>query len=462
MASTEERLISAVLKTGDLSTALQEGIDAESMTSFYDEWDWIITYVQDHGRLPSRTAFRAAWPDVELERVNDVGHYAKEVKRERALGLLSSAMDEALGMIQDGYSADRVIMDLQHNMADAERLSSVTQVLSVPHDKELAVNHVRETKERVKKHGYAGIMSGFPTLDHYTGGARPGELWIVGARLGSYKTTTMMRMALAAALEGHKVLFVALEMSKVQVQHRLHILLSQIMRRQGVSKFVLDPTSLRSGDVSLRQYRAWLNKADDFLKGAIDVVDGSHGSMGVAQLRGLLERQHYDIAFLDYLTLFRANVSKQAADWQAVAQLTSDFKNTAVTYELPVVTASQLNRTDGRGKGKYASYIPPSPEGLSRSDSVGQDADYVLLQGKASQHAVRIKMAKSRHTEEGFMWWVHADLKTGTYEEVSQRAIDKVLRKDEDEFLEGKKAVVPHKKGAAPAQPVRRVVRRKK
>lgn len=447
-SSNEEKLISAVLRTGDLSTALQAGIEPETMTTLYDEWSWLTNYYNEHGRLPSRVAFRSTWPDVTLVKADDVAYFANEVRQERARGLLAQAVDDVVGQLQDGYSAEQIVADLQHSLGDVERISAVSKVLSLPHDHQAVLDDLKATQEHVRKHGDAGVPTGFNTLDTVTGGGRPGELWIVGARLGSYKSTTLMRMAIEASRAGKNVIFVALEMSRIQVNHKIHVMLSHMLRREGKSAFVLDPADLRSGNVSLSGYRAWLKKAEKELLGRIDIVDGSHGSVGTAQLRGFLEREKYDAAYLDYLTLFRANVSKQAADWQAVAQLTSDFKGTAIQYELPIFTASQLNRAEGRGSGKFSSYMPPSPESLSRSDSVGQDADYVILQGKASQHAVRMKMAKSRHTEEGFTWWVHADIKTGTYEEVDQRTIDKVLTADEDAMLEGKTGIAPRKRGA--------------
>lgn len=48
-SSPEVYLISAILRTGDITTALQAGIDAEQFHACRNEWTWLTDYLIDRG-----------------------------------------------------------------------------------------------------------------------------------------------------------------------------------------------------------------------------------------------------------------------------------------------------------------------------------------------------------------------------------------------------------------------------
>lgn len=455
-SSTEVLLISAVLTERDLSQPLQYGVEPQHFLAHEDEWQWIVDYARQHKQLPSKALFRSTWPDFTLKKADDVGYLSQKLLEDYSKHLIYRAIDDAAGGLFDEASATTISAQLLADLTQVSKLTAQRGAMSLPRDTSEAVSAFATAQQKLKEKGNAGIQVGFPTIDNLTGGAMPGELWIVGARLGSYKSTTLMRMGLHAARNGHNVLFFALEMARLQVTHRLHSMHSGLLYAEEKSKLLLDPTMLRTGrGLRLNDYRSWTEVADEDLSGKFDVVDTGRGLVSPSTIRGYLERDDYDLVMVDYLTLLHTAQGHKKDDWQNVAQLSAELKGITGEYELPIISAAQLNRADGVSKRSGFSYMPPGPESIGRADAIGQDADLVITQGKATKHALRVRIAKSRHTEDGDLFWVHADLRNGVFEEVGQHTIEKVIERDEDE-LYGEK--VADKKAQAGVK-ARRVVR---
>lgn len=431
--STEELLISAVLNDADLSTPQQYGIDSIHFLVHSDEWTWLTNYARQHKVLPSKALFRSTWPQFTIAKSHDTEYLSGKLLDDYARHLTYVAIDEAAGDLLDEAHVDSIVSDLTSRLRDLSSLTARRGAMSLPRDSHAAVDALTATKKRLRQNGQAGIRLGFPTLDDLTGGAMPGEVWIVGARLGQYKSTTLMRMGLEAARQGHHVAFFALEMTRIQVTHRLHSMLSGMLYKEGKSQLLLDPSKLRTGrGLRVSDYRTWMELADEELSGGFDIVDVSSGRVSPNTMRGYLEAGEYDITFVDYITLLQGQQRLVGDDWQNIAAMSAELKGIAGEYEMPVISAAQLNRTDGVSKKGGFSYMPPGPESIARADAIGQDADLLLTQGKATKHAVRTKIAKARHVEDGDTYWVHADLRHGTFEEVGQNAIEKVITADED------------------------------
>jgi hypothetical protein len=91
------------------------------------------------------------------------------------------------------------------------------------------------------------------------------------------------------------------------------------------------------------------------------------------------------IVYIDYLTLMQ----RTSGEWQGIAELTGGLKSTGMNYQIPIVAAAQLNRSDGIVSRKSD---PPGVEALFGADAIGQDADKVITFTKKSAHVLHGKM----------------------------------------------------------------------
>lgn len=227
------------------------------------------------------------------------------------------------------------------------------------------VNAIAEDIQQWKKQTEAGkrirIPAGFPDLDNVCNkGWAPGQLIILAARPSVGKTALMVHFAKAAARENFKVAIFTLEMTKKEIGSRLLI-----------STDKMESSDFYDGSV----------KWEDFERAAKEVTplpilinDSETRPAGlVSRIHSLHNRGKCDIAFIDYLGLFRNENYGRTPLYQLIAENTSMLKATAKRLGIPIVLLCQLNRDSAR------SDRAPELYDLRDSGSIEQDADVVLM-----------------------------------------------------------------------------------
>lgn len=216
------------------------------------------------------------------------------------------------------------------------------------------------------RRGGAAVMStGIAGLDKALDGGLHAGLTVLGAVSSMGKTSLMLQMADTLAAAGRNVLFITIEMSRMELiaksavrgtKERARPLLDGRLPEEKVRGLISAYRQKTGGRVELWEPDAPLTPA--FLDEKVSAFCEQHES---------------PVLFLDYLQLVapaRAGMTeKQTAD-AAVAML----KQLARRYDMPVVAASSLNRE---------AYRPGSAEpGLSafkESGSVEYSADLLLV-----------------------------------------------------------------------------------
>lgn len=441
--SPEIFLLSSIVVNGDFQTALAHGIGSELFHSCPDEFAWLERYWKKYKRTPSRAAFKRAFPEFRLKEVDDTAHFVDEVKKSHTQALLTEQMRAQADLIAEGKVSEAAELALRGITKISSGINGVDEV-NILTDWQPTFHEVRARKARFEEFGMAGIPTGFDTLDERTGGSQPGQLWLVGGRLGEGKSFACLNMAVAAVLNNKKVHFAALEMTRHEVTMRVHNLLS------GHSgKSIFKATALAQGrDTNLADYKKFLEELSAAMKDKSRFTVSDAKSLGSMEIASQLERHNPDVYFLDYLTL-----AKMRGDggWQDIAAFSKDLKNLAGEYNVSMIAATQLNRT-GADSGKE----PPGAETISQSDGPGQDADAVITLKKRSDHITMFKLAKYRHGAAGYCWYSHINLDHGVFEEVSKNRAQEIIDQDADQRdkdLERERR--PAKKKALPSVKIR-------
>jgi replicative DNA helicase len=414
--SPEGYLISSVLRQRDYTIAVAHGINADLFHAFKDEWAWIENYFSKYRRAPSKAAFKRKFPDFSLKAVDDTLHFSDEVRKSHARIMLTASLRDTADAIGEG-DIDKAVSKMQGTMvAIAAQIGGINDV-DILKDWEGIYSDVKYRKERYEEFGMAGIPTGFDTLDEKTGGVQPGHSWIVGARLGEGKSWTLMRMATTAIMQGFNVHFAALEMTKADVGMRVHNFLSG-----QIGQTIFQSMSLSQGrDFDLSAYREFLRSLKSEIKGRMTVSDSKR--IGEMEIAAQIERHRPDLYFLDYLTLAK---TRGDGGWQDIGQLSKAIKGIAGEYGVGIVSAAQLNRNAAESK------VMPGPETLGQSDQIGQDADLILTLRKMTDRITKYSLVKNRYGTAGFHWWVHMDMTTGTFKEVSANKAHDTMDEDRD------------------------------
>jgi replicative DNA helicase len=234
-----------------------------------------------------------------------------------------------------------------------------------------------------------GVTYGFRGLDRMTGGMRPAQFILLGARPSMGKTALALNVALAAARGGQRVYFVSAEMRAEGVMARA------VAQAAGVPLSVLT----RGGrmDINTDRWRPLAGadpEVDSVAVCAREIGDlpiiWDDGASTIAAIRARarrLQRQPggLGVVIVDYLSRIRP--SAEAARNGAVAmatELSRGFKDLAMQLGVPVLLLSQLNRqVEGRDDKQ------PVMSDLRDSGALEQDADVVMFLHRAHYYLSR-------------------------------------------------------------------------
>jgi replicative DNA helicase len=238
-----------------------------------------------------------------------------------------------------------------------------------------------------------GVTSGgrIECLDDVLGPIRPHHLDILAGRPGMGKTSAALSYALGAASAGHGVLFVSLEMNRLELMQR------------ATSDVIFDGASgipyeaIRDGRFTSDNARRRVYDARQVFTGMpLHLVDAS--SLTIGRLNLIVRRfkrrmeaagQKLELVMVDYLQLVRPDIRTDNMNL-AVSEVSRGLKAIAKQYDLGVLALAQLNRSVESRPDKR-----PMLSDLRDSGQIEQDADavvflyrdeYYLRQGKPAEN----------------------------------------------------------------------------
>lgn len=188
-----------------------------------------------------------------------------------------------------------------------------------------------------------------------------GKLVVVGARPSVGKSALLLHLALSAIDAGRRVLLVSLEMSETEIIGRM------VSRKSGVPAGRISNRNLSSSELERVAESFALLPGDRFCIStrAQTPQDVRRVALRMKASGGL------DMIVVDYLQLLEAG-RKTGSRVEAVGVISRNLKALAQELEIPVLTASQLNRASERNDA-------PRLSDLRESGSIEQDADAVIL-----------------------------------------------------------------------------------
>lgn len=235
-----------------------------------------------------------------------------------------------------------------------------------------------------------GVTWGFRGLDRMTGGLQPGQFVVLGARPSMGKTSLALKIALAGAAAGHRVLFISAEMRAEQVMARA-VAADAGVPMSVVTRGGLEDKDHEAGWRPLDEGAPELLRVGDAAKrvGALPIVwdDNVFTVPGIRARARRLQRQPGGLSLIvvDYLSRIRASADAERNGAVArVTEISGAFKDLAMQLGVPVVLLSQLNRGVETRDDKT-----PLLSDLRDSGAIEQDADLVLFLYRAHYYLTR-------------------------------------------------------------------------
>lgn len=285
--------------------------------------------------------------------------YAKIVaKYANARRILNASRDIAQ-LTQEDISIDELIVQAEEKLKgvtrDAARAESKFEIVDLQPYMTQAREH-REPEGTIK-----GLSTGLKKVDDMTQGFVPGELMIISGQTSHGKTQLSNNIMLNAAQNGHKVMFITMEMTKQETADRFNML---------------------TKDQDIGEGKIFLNMRADLAY--VDVV----------KLVEKAKEKGCDMVVIDHLHYFSRSVENAT---QEVSKIVKEFKGAAVQYELPIILICHVR--------KMAPKKHPTIEDLRDSSLIAQDADMVLIVWRdesptaSNPHEVEVTLWKNRNRQ---------------------------------------------------------------
>lgn len=264
--------------------------------------------------------------------------------------------------------AGRLVEEIEtdiFNVRSQEETSSIVEIRDTIEKEFYALRDIFEGKIEV------GIPTGFTQLDSYTGGLKPGEMFVLAARPSIGKTSLALNVIRNLALptrspRPRKVAFFSLEMTAEQIARRL------LCTEAGLSESVFWNKSFQVSELTrLTSAVAAFKKAKIF----IDPTGGITIAELRAKARRLKMKEDIDVIVIDYLQLMHAD-GRVDSRQQEVAEISGGIKKLAKDLKVPVLVLAQLNREVDKTAGAGAR---PKLAHLRESGTIEQDADIVTF-----------------------------------------------------------------------------------
>ena len=219
-----------------------------------------------------------------------------------------------------------------------------------------------------KGHLTYGVQSGFRSFDGFTGGFGNGDLIILGGRPRWGKTAFLMNVAENCLIAGHSVGMVSAETN-----------CPEFVTRALCTTAEIDSLEVRTGKISDRDWTK-LVKASATLGGWDYYIDDTP-EIEINTLCGraaqLKQESNISILFVDYLTKI-TTTHKFDSKRLAIDYIVSQLKTLAMTLNIPVVVAAQLNRMiETRGGHSWRAKTPTLGD-FKETGRIEEDADLVL------------------------------------------------------------------------------------
>lgn len=418
---TERALISAVLNTGSVNECLDAGMDKTWFREFQFQWNFIMNRYKRTRQVPSKAAFKTKYPTFRLTTLTDLDFAIQEMREYHAKQSLFAIMSDALENIESTDARDTVT-NIHRSLVDLQRsVDGNENEMSVFDDWHDLYDTVKSRNLRKQAGKSIGVPTGYKTLDFITNGYDAGMFIVYAARLGEGKTWAAVNTAIAALEAGVDVQMHTLEQPRGQVGMRFSSFLSRRFMTNGKSNIKV--SDLHGGEANLKTYRMMLSGLKTAVPAKLIIDDTPRRKLTTLGIASKIERNKPGLVIVDYLGL----MAKQPGDWTELAALSSDFKQMAMDYQIPILVLNQLNRTAAGASKVGAEY-------LSGADAIGHDADAVITMRQISRRVTEMYMAKWRHGEgTGMKWRVLFNPNEGQIEEVSEERAYELINEDEDD-----------------------------
>ncbi len=296
---------------------------------------------------------------------------------------LYNAIVDSAAMIEDEKADVGQIPDLLKNAL------SVSFDTNIGHD---FMSMIEQRYKMLHQTNEYKIPFDIEALNEITNGGLPRKtLAVVSASTGAGKSLFLCHCAARNLLAGKNVLYITMEMAEERISER-------------IDANILNMKIQDLPNLSLQEYSRRLNKVLDGCKGRLIVKEYPTASAGTTQFRSLINELKLkkdflpDIIYVDYINICSSSRFKAGMvnSYQYVKAICEELRGLAIEYNLPIVSATQLNR-----EGTDTSDVGLKEISESHGLAMTVDILWAMIRTEEldEQNVVMIKQLKNRFSD---------------------------------------------------------------
>ena len=352
------QVLNKILDTGNISFLLMNNIDNSFFSDYKNEFDYIITFLNEYGKIPDKYTFLNKFPEFDVIQVKETDDYLLDALFEdKNKRFLANTFNKMRTLLMNG-NVDEAMNLYVSNVDNAVKTKHIDSV-DILRDTSRYNDYLDKGEDYTKYY----IKTGFKELDDLIGGwDKNEELATIVARTNQGKSWLLLKTAIAAAGQGLNVGLYSGEMSSTKVGFRADTLISHI------SNFGL----LRGNRDLQNDYKRYIDDLPTRFKGSLKVLTPTmiDGPAGVTALRSFIEKENLDMLCIDQHSLLEDDHHAKNPVERA-ANISKDLKNLQVLKKIPIISVSQQNR--GSTENGVNTTL------IAQSDRIGQDSTVIIF-----------------------------------------------------------------------------------
>ena len=340
----EAGLISAVLATGDMKTAVSKKINSNFlMGADGPVWAFMLKHYREFKKPPEIAAIKRKFPDWNPTQTTEpVDYFITELQARQKYNMILKGMKEISSWLSE-KNPDEAYKEL------AKLVSKVNTEVRIHKDvlwNEEVEDRINRMKHKMHHLGVDGISYGVEAMDKATGGMHEGELITIVAKPGTGKTYFELALvARPAMLDGNDVLFISREMEEWSISDRMDALMFEIPSdkvRQGLFSHA-----------EFEDYAETLHGIKDKPWGRFIVSADDEKGFGLTAIQAKIDEHlpNGGIVIIDGSYLLDDDEGNpKASSWEKISNISRGLKRLARRNKITIVQSSQLGRGQKRGK----------------------------------------------------------------------------------------------------------------
>lgn len=290
------------------------------------------------------------------------------------------------------YDSIKVLEDKTGKLTKGSIPKLLQDALAVSFDTHIGHDFIEDWDNRYDY--YNRLLNRIPfdlaLLNEITGGGIPNKtlsVLMAGTNVG--KTQFMCHMAGNNLRDGFNVLYITMEMAEEEISKR-------------IDANLLDIPMDDLKDLKKEEYERRINKLRESTKGKLIVKEYPTASASAGNFRHLLNELKLkkkfspQIVYIDYINIcasYRLKAGNKGGSYEYVKAIAEELRGLAVEHNLPIVTATQTNRT-----GFTSSDV--GLEDVSESFGLPQTADFmaalIATEELEAMGQIMVKQLKNR------------------------------------------------------------------